>query len=144
MTRLLPLAALAALLVAFVTGATAAERKAYRYVDEKGNVVYSQTPPADGRDARKVDITPAQAGRYGHVVPPGPYDNPRQYSGQGDYEARMREQQRLREEAQRKRLAELEAECNRSRGTDCKNPETLRLIEAQKIPGGRQYRSPAN
>jgi len=125
------------------TGAAgAAERKAYKYVDEQGNVVYSQTPPADGRDAKQVDIASAQAGRQSYVPPPGPYDDPKRLSNRQDYETRRREQQRLREEAQRKRLADLEAECNRNRGTNCNDPETLRLIESQKIPGGRQYRVP--
>lgn len=126
-------------LVMSTGGADAAERKAYKYVDEQGNVVYSQTPPADGREAKKVDIAPAQAGRQGYVPPPGPYDRPGRLSNQQDYEARERERQRLREEAQRKRLADLETECNRNRGTNCSDPETLRLIESQKIPGGRRY-----
>jgi hypothetical protein len=39
-----------------------------------------------------------------------------------------------REEARQQKLAALERECNRSRGTDCKNPETLRYMDAQKIP----------
>jgi hypothetical protein len=46
----------------------------------------------------------------------------------------VRDEQRRREEAHRQRLAQLEAECNRSRGTDCKNKETLRYMDAQRIP----------
>ena len=45
----------------------AAERTAYKHVDEKGNVTYSQTPPADGREARRIDVSPANAGRGGYV-----------------------------------------------------------------------------
>jgi hypothetical protein len=51
----------------------------------------------------------------------------------------MREREKAAEETKRKRLADLEAECNRNRGTDCKNPETLRLLNANRIPGGRRY-----
>jgi hypothetical protein len=118
-------------------GANAQERKAYKYVDEKGNVVYSQTPPA-GKDARKLDISPANSGRVGTTTPGGAYDDPRRYSSDQDrVNERRREMERKREEANQKRLAELEAECNRNRGADCKNPETLRLIEASRIPRSR-------
>jgi hypothetical protein len=122
------------------TAAVAAERKAYKYVDEKGNVIYSQTPPADGREAKKVDVSPAQGGRGGYSTGTR-YDDPRRYSSGDDRREEMSaEQQRKREEAEQKRLAELEAECVRNRGTDCKNPETLRLIESQRIPRGRYSR----
>jgi hypothetical protein len=125
-----------------VAGADAQERKAYKYVDEKGNVTYSQTPPA-GKDAKQLNIAPAHRGSGGNTTR-GPYDDPRRYSTerQDQYGERMRERQKQMEEARQKRLAELEAECNRNRGTDCKNPETLRLIESNQIPGGRRYPLP--
>jgi hypothetical protein len=120
-------------------GATAlgAERAAYKYVDEKGNVVYSQTPPA-AKDAKKVDISPASGGRSASPVIRNPYDDPNRYSNsQEQYLARKLEQEKRAEEARQKRIADLEAECNRNRGTDCKNPAALTLIESSRIPRTR-------
>ena len=113
-------------------GAGATERKAYKYVDEKGNVTYSQTPPAN-KDAKAVDISPAHQGRGGYTgrdwsTPYGSDYNP------GHRQDRGRAAQRRREEARKQRLARLEAECHQSRGTDCKNPDTLRYIDSQRIP----------
>jgi hypothetical protein len=123
--------------------ADAQERKAYKYVDEKGNVTYSQTPPV-GKDAKQIPIAPAYRGQGGGTSR-GPYDDPGRYSSDGHdrYQDAMLERQKAAEEAQKKRLAELEAECNRNRGSDCKNPETLRLIESNQTPGGRRYPLPA-
>jgi hypothetical protein len=124
--------------------ATAAERKAYKIVDEKGNVTYSQTPPpAPAKSVQKVDISPASAGRGGNTTSP---DLRQRNSSQADYmeqrnQAMLIEQQR-RQEAERQRIENLKAECNRNRGADCDNAETLRLIEAQKIPGGKNYQNP--
>jgi hypothetical protein len=125
--------------LAAATVVTAQERKAYRYVDEQGRVVYSQTPPA-GKSAKQVDIAPAYRGSGGNTSPLQ-YDDPRRYSTMGDdrYAQSVREQQRKAEEAKLQRIAELEAECVRNRGVDCKNPETLRLIESNRIPGGRRF-----
>lgn len=125
--------------IAVCTAADAAERKAYKYVDEKGNVVYSQTPPVNDKGAEKIDISPAQSGRGGNASTYSPYDNPRTYSTdrqRQEYNDALRASQKRQEEARAKRLAELEAECNRNRGTDCKNSQTLRTLEAQQIPGG--------
>ena len=114
-------------------GAGATERHAYKYVDEQGNVTYSQTPPAH-KDAKTVDITPAHQGRGGYTgrdwstSPYGSEYNP------GHRQDAGRDAQRRREDAQKQRLAKLEAECNQSRGTDCKNPETLRYMDSQRIP----------
>jgi hypothetical protein len=126
--------------LASAAGADAQERKAYKYVDEKGNVVYSQTPPPAGKDAKQVNIAPAHRGSGGSTSTT-PYDDPRRYSNerQDQYADRMREREKQAEEARRKRLAELEAECNRNRGADCKNPETLRLMESNQKPGGGYY-----
>ena len=124
---------------AAAAAAHAQERKAYKYVDEKGNVVYSQTPPP-GKDAKQIGIAPAHRG--GGVAPSrGQYDDPARYSSerQDRHAEAIRERQKAVEEAKTKRLAELEAECNRNRGSDCKNPETLRLLESNRIPGGRRY-----
>ena len=125
--------------------APAQERKAYKYVDEKGNVVYSQTPPpSTAKDAKQVNIAPAHRGSGGPAT--SGYDDPRRYSTarQDDYASQARERDKKAEEARQKRLADLEAECNRNRGTDCKNPETLRLMESNRIPGGRSYPPPSN
>ena len=112
----------------------AAAQKAYKYVDEKGNVTYSQVPPA-AKDAAKVDISPAHSTRGGAreaPIYPQPGYSSDHYSRQQDY---ARARQRAAEEAQQKRVAALEAECNRTRGSDCKNPETLRYLEQQNVPG---------
>lgn len=141
MSRVFAWSCLAAGLLAAAT-ADAQERKAYKYVDEKGNVVYSQNPPA-GKDAKQIGIAPAHRGEGGSTAR-GPYDDPGRYSHdrQNQYSDAMRERQKAAEEAQKKRLAALEAQCNRDRGTDCKNPETLRLIESNQMPGGRRYPLP--
>jgi hypothetical protein len=118
------------LMCAAPAGAT--ERKAYKYVDEQGNVTYSQNPPA-GKDAKAVDISPAHQGRGGQIVPGPAYRSDRGWNADRRNDA-LREQQRRREEAQQKRLAQLEAECVRQRGTDCRNPDSLRYMDSQSIP----------
>jgi uncharacterized protein DUF4124 len=114
----------------------AVAQKAYKQVDEKGNVTYSQTPPVQGKEAKKVDISPAQAGRGGPAGSTDTYRIQRTYTYE---QPNQQAYQKQREEAEQKRIADLKAECNRNRGADCNNPETLRLMEAQKIPGGRYY-----
>jgi hypothetical protein len=118
--------------------ALAQQRSAYKYVDEHGNVVYSQTPPVEGKEARKVDISPAHRGReaYAPAVPmPREPDYRTRWSSGSGPDPRAAQQQR--EEAEKKRLADLQAECNRNRGTDCANPETLRYMESTAIPRRR-------
>lgn len=119
--------------------ASAEEPKIYKHVDEKGNIVYSQTPPATGKSVKKLDAQPAYRGLGGYTAPGSPYyDYP---SSSQDYRydqyrnAAQQRQQQI-EDARNKRNAELEAECNRNRGTDCSNPETLRYIDSTKIPNG--------
>ena len=135
------IALLVGLSVAF--GASGQERKAYKYVDEKGSVVYSQTPPTTAKEVKKVDIAPAHRGAVTTNEPNNSYGN--RYGNQGSYtytppdSRAAQEYQRRREEAQKKRVDDLKAECNRNRGTDCNNPETLRQMESQRIPGGRYY-----
>jgi hypothetical protein len=66
-----------------------------------------------------------------------PYDDPRVYSQdlrQEQQQKALQQRQRQMEDARHKRLAELETECNRNRGTDCNDPEALRYIESTKIP----------
>jgi len=121
--------------------AGASERKAYKIVDEKGNVTYSQTPPPQTKKVEKIDISPANAGRGGNTVS---NDLRQRNTSQSEYieqrnEAMQLEQKR-RQDAERQRLDSLRAECMKNRGSDCDNPETLRLIEAQRIPGGRAFR----
>jgi hypothetical protein len=121
--------------------ALAQERKAYKYVDEKGNVTYSQTPPATGKDASKIDITPANSARGGNAPPSYSYPSGYSYSHDAHrYEDAARERARRAQDEKARRLAALEDECTRARGTDCKNPETLRYIESQKIPGTSRRR----
>lgn len=127
-------------------GAAAAERKAYKYVDEKGNVVYSQTPPQQGNDTKKIDISPAHSGRGGYATrePPvydrgGRYD--RREEMRTEQEKRRQAEAKQRAEAQKERVAKAIAECERNRGTDCTNPETLRYQESQKIPRPYQPRT---
>lgn len=125
--------------VMLCAGAFAAERKAYKHVDEKGNVTYSQTPPADAGQTKRIDIAPAQEGRGGYAPPASSYDNPRTYSRDAErqrYEDAARARQQRQEDARQRRLAELEADCNRNRGTDCKNPEALRYQDSTRTPGG--------
>jgi hypothetical protein len=93
----------------------------------------------NGAKAQKLDAKPAYSGRGGNSSSYSPYDNPGVYSSdsaQQQYQDAMRKRQEQQHEAQQKRLAELEAECNRNRGTDCKNPDTLRYQESTRIPGG--------
>ena len=123
--------------VAVCAAALAQDRKVYKYVDEKGNVVYSQTPPVDASKARKIDASPAYTGRGGNSPSVSPYETPGTYSGdtrQQQYRDALRERQQRQEEARKNRLTELEAECNRNRSTDCKNPDTLRYQESTQIP----------
>lgn len=137
------LIALAVLWGVFCAGAAAQGNKLYKYTDEKGNVVYSQTPPMNGTKAQKLDSRPAYSGRGGNTPSYSPYDNPGTYSND---DVRFRNQQAARkrqeqqEEARQKRLADLEARCNRNREVNCKDPETLRYMESTDIPGGRRHR----
>lgn len=120
---------------------TAEERKIYKYVDEKGNVVYSQVPPMNGASVKKLDTQPAYSGKGGYSMSVSPYDDPRAYSQDHSLDQQQKaleQRQRQMEGVRNKQLAELEAECNRNRGTDCNNPEVLRYIESTKIP--RPYR----
>jgi hypothetical protein len=119
-----------------VVAPAAHAQQVYKHVDDKGNVVYSQTPPA-GKEADKVKVAPA----YRSSAPPvRDYDT--EVIRRQQAEDRRRENERLREEqrqqqeeARRKRDAALEAECVRNRGTDCSNPETWRRMEADQRPG---------
>jgi len=117
--------------------AAAGDGRIYKHVDEKGNVVYSQTPPMDGAKARKLDSSPAYRGSGGDSSSASPYDNPGRYSRDEQLQQHRntaQERQQRVEESRRSRQAVLEAECNRNRGTDCKNPETLRYLESTQIP----------
>jgi hypothetical protein len=126
-------------------GAGASERKAYKYVDEKGNVVYSQTPPAQGKDAKTIDISPAHSSRGGYAtrerpVPDrsGHYD--RREEMRLEQERRRQEEAKRRADAQQERVARSIAECERNRGTDCSNPDTLRYQQSTSIPRPYQPR----
>ena len=138
------LIALAVLWTAFCAGAAAQGNKLYKYTDEKGNVVYSQTPPMNGAKAQKLESQPAYSGRGGATPSYSPYDNPGVYSNDDvrwRYEEAARRRQEQQEQARQKRLADLEAQCSRNRGTDCNDPETLWYLDSTRTPGGR-YRPP--
>jgi hypothetical protein len=130
---------IAAVLAAGVAQAT--ERKAYKVIDEKGNVTYSQTPPVEGKEAKKLDISPAHAGHGGPIQGSGDPSLRAQENADRRYSQQQQRQraQNQRKDAQQKHVDALKAECNRQRGTDCNNPKTLRDMEAQNIPGGRRY-----
>ena len=128
----------------YCAAATAAELGIYKHVDEKGKVVYSQVPPASGAGVKKLKTQPAYVGQGGLGPPVSPYEDSRSYNrdyGQDQYHSVLQRRQQQMQDEKNKRLAELEAECNRNRGTDCSNPEVLRYIESTKIPGqSRRYR----
>jgi Domain of unknown function (DUF4124) len=143
LSRVLAVAGFSALACAAAT-AQSGKNKLYKYTDEKGNVVYSQTPPMNGAKAEKLDARPAYTGRGGDSRTHSPYDNPGLYSNDDVRQRHETAAQRRQEQQQatrQKRQADLEARCNRNRGTDCKDPETLRYMESTQIPGGR-YRAP--
>ncbi len=126
--------------------AVAQERKAYRHVDQAGNVTYSQTPPIVGKDATKtgkaekverVNIAPAQQGRGGYTGGYYHNDYPRHYSPQ-QYSSSAPSAAQQRQSAQEQRLAAVKAECERNRGADCNHPATLQYLDSTSIPGGRR------
>lgn len=124
-------------------GACAQERKAYRHVDAKGNVTYSQTPPVDGKDAKQVDISPAQRGRGGdaggYYGGYSAYDNPYYYNQDrySRYPATAPQSS-----AYEQRQAELRAQCERQRGTDCNDPAALRYLDSTSVPNQAVRRPP--
>lgn len=130
----LALAAAAALL-AF--GAHA--QKVYKHVDEKGNVTYSQTPPA--ADAKAVPVPPPRK------LPPSAYGSDEERRAaqraamqdrQAEFERRQREHMEAVQEDRRKQIDALRAECVRNRGTDCDDPNTIARMQAERGPS--QYR----
>lgn len=136
-TGIAGLALLLGLLMAWASGAGAQERKAYRHVDAAGNVTYSQTPPVDGKDAKPVDIAPAQRGRGGYVDSYSHYENPRYYAALSAYERRVAAP--AQSSARDQRLAAVKAECERQRGVDCNNPATIQYLDSTSIPGRGRY-----
>ena len=129
--RMLLVSTTAAVLFAGSMAGAQPARKAYKHVDEHGRVTYSQTPIA--HDAKEIDLPPPR------LAPSRARDYEREAirrqaneDRRAEYERRRRERQEAREEARQKRVDALRAECNRNRGTDCDNLETLRLIEAKR------------
>jgi len=132
----------AALLGMLQCAAAAEPGKAYKYVDENGNVVYSQTPPPKGAGVKKLDLQPAYRGLGGYGTPVSPTNETRDYYEEyrrDRYGKVLQQRRQQMDDATSKRRAELEAECNRNRGTDCSDPEALRYLESTKVPGGRRY-----
>lgn len=121
--------------------AHAAEKKAYKYIDAQGNVVYSQMPPSDGRVARKVDISPAHSAHGGnkrHEV----YLSSVKHSTHDRHQRILDEQKstsedettRRREELRRRQIEQAEEECVRHRGADCKNQILVEDQESRRLP----------
>lgn len=125
-------AGLTGLLVCF--GVSAAEpgpsanpspREAYKYVDEKGRVVYSESPPS-GVASKTVDLTPANSGRPGAATRSRSDNTSRSTSTRRDQspESKQTSEDRM-DAARQKELAELQAKnkCIRYGGEDC--PDVL-------------------
>lgn len=113
----------------------AQSRQAYKFNDDRGQVVYSQAPPSDARPAKRIDLAPAYAGSAGWV-PPLPAGAPRAYSAADFAQPTSRSAgQRARTGPETsQRFAELEAECNRQRGVDCGDPRHLEYLDTTRIP----------
>lgn len=137
-------AALVFVAMGLSANAIAQERKAYRVVDAAGNVTYTQTPPVEGKDTKKVDkvdIAPAQRGRGGDTGSYHGYQSygePRYHYGQQAQE-RYAAAAQARTNAQEQRMASLKAECERQRGTDCNNPRALQYLDSTSIPRRSRY-----
>ena len=130
----------AALLGLLCYGSARAEGpKIYKHVDKSGNVSYSQIPPVTGESVETLNSQPAYRGQGGYSPSFSPYDNPGIYSQdyrRDQYQKAMVQRQQQINDARKKHLADLEAECNLSHRADCSNPETLRYIESTKLPRG--------
>lgn len=125
--------------VLFGSAAVAEEPKIYKFVDEKGKVIYSNVPPSAGVKEKKAVPPPAYKGTGGYDPSVSPRDNPAMYyrdDQQYRYKEVIQQQQKQIDEANRKRLAELQEECNRQRQPDCSDPAVLRYIESTRIPRG--------
>ncbi len=134
-----------AILPAFMLGvllacaALAEEPKIYKFVDEKGKVIYSNVPPSVGVKEKKAVPPPAYKGSGGYDRSFSAYDNPAIYyrdDQQHRYREAIQQRQKQIEDAQSRRLAELQEECNRQRRPDCSDPSVLRYIESTQIPRG--------
>ncbi len=128
------------MLLALIAGGNvfAQERIAYKHVDAAGKITYSQTPPVNGKDAKTVDIAPAQRGRGGNTDGYAVNDDSRYYANPQTYNPYAASMQ-ARQRAQEQRYATLKAECLRQRGTDCNNPAALRYEDSTSIPRRGRY-----
>jgi hypothetical protein len=122
--------------LALAGSATAAERQAYKHVDENGNVTYSQIPPTGAKDPKKVDISPANQGRGGGYVQGRSAASYYEELHRPSRSYSSRDQVSTLGSSQSPRDAQLQAECERNRGADCKNADALRQLEYQNIPRG--------
>lgn len=129
------------LLIVLVFIATSAHaQKVYKHVDDKGNVTYSQTPPAN--DAKTVNVPPprrlpmnASQLRNEELRAEQQAERERRRL---DFERRQAEQREAQQEARKQRMEALRAECQRDRGTDCNDPAAMARMEAERGPN--QYR----
>lgn len=131
---------LIAVIALATAAATAHAQKVYKHVDEKGNVTYSQTPPA--AEAKTVKVPPP---RKSYSTNPYLAEEERRAEREAAMDERRREaerrhheQQEAMQEARRKHVEALRAECIRNRGADCDDPATIARMEAERGPS--QYR----
>ena len=94
--------------------AGAEDRTIYKHVDEKGSVVYSQTPPMSGASVKQLSPEPAYRGRGGYYgMSASAYGDARSYMDfyrQDQYRQAAQQRQQQINNANNNRLAELEAE----------------------------------
>lgn len=112
--------------------------KVYKHVDKSGKVTYSQTPPADGKPAEKMDVKPAARGHAGSYDAQHQFYERGNYGYQEPYRPPVISTQRPLT-VQEQRQAALQAECERNRGTDCSNPATLQYLDSTSIPRRGRY-----
>ena len=119
-------------------GAIAAERHAYRYVDENGRVVYSEYPPSPGTDWKAVDTTTAITGRS-TATPRPKYGEESRYSSQRQDQGagKKQGQDKKAAEARQKRFAAAKAECSRNGGAGCEKPVAPKPAGSGTLPGSR-------
>lgn len=117
--------------------ALAEDGKVYKSVDKSGKITYSQTPPLDAK-SEKVTAKPAIRGSASGGAAQAPYEDWRYAPYQPPYYPPVSTiPQPI--SPQQQRQAQLQAECERNRGTDCGNPATLQYLDSTTIPRRGRY-----
>ena len=112
------------------------DSKGNRVVDRAERAPTSGTATNTGKFSEPQRIQVPSSPNPSYVAPyPGDY-NSSNYNAARQHEAEQRyaEQQRLQQEAADNRRQQLIAECERQRGTDCRNESTLRYMEDSQQP----------